>query len=570
MVLHLQTRSRYEQMLAKSATAAICASADHIIVSWNSAAEKLFGHDADFAIGKPLAIIIPLAKRAEHCVGFDRAVRRSKTHLSGKSVDVFALHANGHEIPIELSLSMWFERGTPMFGALVRDISDRHTAQQYLQYIAHRDPVTSLPNRYAIQQRIIKELANGPCSLLLLDLDDFKQVNDTLGHSVGDQLLAEVAERLTIAAGDPGFVARLGGDEFAILIPECANPIDVTNMTDRIFVSLSKPFELAGQSIFANTSIGIAMAPRDATNVEQLFSNADLALYSAKHDGGGRRTFFATTMKSRADQMRRLGVDLRQALANNEFEIWYQPQFSVADKRLTGVEALLRWRHPVHGLLLPRVFMDVLDKSIIAEDVGTWVINKACSTAALWSYEGQNHLRFAVNLFPAQLCTGRLFEIVTKALAQHDVSADQLELEITENTVLRHNKNGVEDLAKLRDLGVSVAFDDFGTGFASLSILQEFPLTRLKIDRSFIARIDQNAADEAIVTAIVTMAKSLGLSVIAEGVETVEQERVIKRIGCNEVQGYLYGHAVPAEEFHAKWIRRKRSDLGDKSLRLDA
>ena len=267
--------------------------------------------------------------------------------------------------------------------------------------------------------------------------------------------------------------------------------------------------------------------------------------------------------------MRRLGVDLRQALANNEFEIWYQPQFSVADKRLTGVEALLRWRHPVHGLLLPRVFMDVLDKSIIAEDVGTWVINKACSTAALWSYEGQNHLRFAVNLFPAQLCTGRLFEIVTKALAQHDVSADQLELEITENTVLRHNKNGVEDLAKLRDLGVSVAFDDFGTGFASLSILQEFPLTRLKIDRSFIARIDQNAADEAIVTAIVTMAKSLGLSVIAEGVETVEQERVIKRIGCNEVQGYLYGHAVPAEEFHAKWIRRKRSDLGDKSLRLD-
>ena len=568
MVLHLQARTRFEQMLAKSATAAICASADHVIISWNCAAEKLFGHDADYAIGKPLSVIIPHSKRAEHCVGFDRAVRTSRTHLSGKSVDMFALHADGHEIPIELSLSMWFEQGTPMFGALVRDISDRHAAQQYLQYIAHRDPVTSLPNRYAMQQRITNELANAPCSLLLLDLDDFKQVNDTLGHSVGDQLLAEVAGRLTIAVGDSGFVARMGGDEFAILIPECANPIDVTDMTDRIFVSLSQPFELAGQSIFANTSIGIAMAPRDASNVEQLFSNADLALYSAKHDGGGRRTFFATTMKSRADQMRRLSVDLRQALANNEFEIWYQPQFSVTNKQMTGVEALLRWRHPVHGLLLPQVFMDVLDKSVIAEEVGIWVINEACATAATWNDQGQKHLRFAVNLFPAQLCTGRLYDSVTQALARHDVSPDQLELEITENTVLRHSKNGVEDLNKLRNLGVGVAFDDFGTGFASLSILQEFPLTRLKIDRSFIARIDQNAADEAIVTAVVTMAKSLGLSVIAEGVESVEQEAVIKRIGCNEVQGYLYGHALPAHQFQSKWILEERFDLGDRTLLL--
>lgn len=554
MVVNLQARVRYEQMLANSATAAICASADHLIVSWNSAAEKLFGHSAKHAIGKSLSIIIPHHQRAKHCVGFDRAVSSSKTQLNGKSVELFALHADGHEIPIELSLSMWFEAGTPMFGALARDITERHGVQQHLHDIAHRDPVTSLPNRYAMQQKIAEEVASAPCSLLLLDLDDFKHVNDSLGHSVGDQLLAAIAQRLVAAVGDSGYVARLGGDEFAILVAGCVNPLDVSDITDRIFESLHLPFDLAGQLIFATTSIGIAMAPTDASNVEQLLSNADLALYSAKNAGGGKRTFFAQTMQNGAEQLRRLSADLRQALANNEFEIWYQPQFSMVDFQLSGVEALLRWHHPVHGLLLPQIFMDVLDKSVIAEEVGNWVVNEACAAAANWKCAGRTPLRVAVNLFPAQLCTGRLYEVVTAALARHGICANQLELEITENTVLRHNKNGVKDLTKLKNLGVGIAFDDFGTGFASLSLLQEYPLTRLKIDRSFISGIDQNAGDEAIVTAVVAMAKSLGLAVIAEGVETVEQEAVIRRIGCNEAQGYLYGHAAPASEFYNSWV----------------
>lgn len=554
MVVHLQARSRYEQMLAKSATAAICASADHIIVSWNTAAETLFGHSAEYAIGKPLSIIIPHAKRADHSAGFDRAVRKNKTHLSGKSTDVLALHADGHEIPVELSLSMWFEAGIPMFGALMRDISDRHTAQQYLQYIAHRDPVTTLPNRFAMQRKITDELNSAPCALLLLDLDDFKQVNDTLGHSVGDQLLASVSMRLTEAVGDSGYVARLGGDEFAILIPACANPIEVSAVTDKIFEALNVACNLAGQSIFASTSIGIAMAPGDATDVEQLMSNADLALYAAKNDGGSKRTFFTRALQSGAERMRKLSVDLRQAFANNEFEIWYQPQFSAENLQISGVEALLRWNHPEHGILLPHTFMEVLDKSVIAEEVGNWVINEACAAAANWNCIEQTPLRVAVNLFPAQLCTGRLYEVVTTALAHHGIRAAQLELEITENTVLRHNKNGIKDLAKLRKLGVGIAFDDFGTGFASLSLLQKYPLTRLKIDRSFIAKIDKNVGDEAIVTAVVAMAKSLGLTVIAEGIETVRQEAVVRRTGCNEVQGYLYGRPVSSNTFCSKWV----------------
>lgn len=560
MVFHLQARLRYERMLASSATAAICASAEHLIVSWNTAAEKLFGHSAESAIGKPLSIIIPSAKHADHAMGFNRAVRTSRTKLTGKSVEVFAVHADGHEIPVELSVSMWFEGGTPMFGALVQDISDRHIAQQRLQDIAHRDAVTSLPNRYAMQQKIAEEIPRAPCSLLLLDLDDFKQVNDTLGHSVGDELLAAVSHRLVAAVGDVGYVSRLGGDEFAILMPGCANPLDVDDLTKNIFDALNSPFDLAGQSIFVCTSIGIAMAPTDATNPQHLLSSADLALYNAKNDGGGKRKFFTRALQSGAEQKRLLGADLRTALANNEFEIWYQPQFSITDYQLTGVEALLRWRHPIHGLLSPQIFMDVLDKSVIAEEVGNWVINEVCATAAYWKGIAPKPLRFAVNLFSAQLCTGRLFKTVTKALRRHGTQAEELELEITENTVLRHSKNGIQHLAKLKDLGVGIAFDDFGTGYASLSILQKFPLTRIKIDRTFITGIDKNSGDEAIVTAIVTMAKSLGLAVIAEGVETVEQEAVVKRTGCTEVQGHLYGRAIAADEFFAVWFIGDGSD----------
>lgn len=455
-----------------------------------------------------------------------------------------------------------------MFGALVRDITDRHNAQQHLQHIAHCDPVTALPNRYAMQQRIAAEIGTAPCSLLLLDLDEFKHVNDSLGHTVGDQLLAAVAQRLTAAVSETGHVARLGGDEFAILVADCSNPLVISEITDRIFEGLHPPFELAGQSIFVSTSIGIAMAPRDASNVEQLLSNADLALYSAKNEGGSKRTFFTRAMQIGAEQTRLLSTDLRRAWANQEFELWFQPQFSTADTQLCGVEALLRWRHPDHGLLLPNIFMDVLDKSVIAEEVGNWIVNQACAAAANWKQEIGTTVRVAVNLFPAQLRAGRLFEIVTSALADHGICASQLELEITENTVLRNNKCGLQELSKLKDLGVGIAFDDFGTGYASLSLLQEYPLTRLKIDRRFISGIDQNAGNRAIVTAVVGMAKSFGLEIIAEGVETVGQADVIRQIGCNEVQGYLYGHALPAEKFIDRWLLGDRSEQLKQNARL--
>lgn len=542
-------------MLECSATAAICAGPDNLIVSWNSAAEQLFGFSAEQAIGKPLSIIIPSRHRAAHHAGLARAVQAGHARLAGRSVEILALHADGQELPVDLSLSMWFEAGKPMFGALLRDITDRHTAQQRLEHLANCDTLTSLPNRNALHERLAAEMMKAPCSLLLLDLDGFKDVNDSLGHSIGDELLAAVAARLSTAVGSSAFLARLGGDEFAILLADCADPLRLNKLATCIFDKLHPPFELAGQSIFVGTSIGIAMSPQDASNVEQLLSSADLALYSAKSDGGGVRTFFARAMQNNSEQRHRLGTELRQALTGHEFELWYQPQVSLTDNKLSGVEALLRWRHSEHGILAPQAFLGVLEESVIAEDVGDWIVEEACATVAMWQRSGLGSLRVGINLFPAQLRSGRLFSVVTSALDRHGLNAHQLEIEITENTVLKHNNQSTKALRKLKNMGVGVAFDDFGTGFASLSLLQKYPLTRLKIDRSFIATIDRRAGDAAIVRAVIAMARSLDLAVIAEGVESAEQEAALVSLGCDEAQGYRYGRPMTAAALTEIYLR---------------
>ncbi|MDX6807145.1 putative bifunctional diguanylate cyclase/phosphodiesterase [Terrihabitans rhizophilus] len=538
---------RYEQMLMSSATAAICAGPDNLIVSWNTAAEHLFGYSALEAVGKPLSIIIPTGHRTAHEAGLARAVQSGRARLSGHAVEILALHADGREIPVELSLSMWFEAGQPMFGALVRDIVDRHQAKKRLEHLAHCDTLTALPNRNALLELLAADVGRVQCSLLLLDLDGFKHVNDSLGHSFGDQLLAVVAARLSAAAGPLGFVARLGGDEFAVLLSGCADPLKVDDVTRRIFESLDPPMELAGQAVYVGTSIGIGMSPKDASEVEQLLSCADLALYAAKGRGGGVRTFFERAMQNSSEERHRLGAELRQALAHDEFELWFQPQHSLRSNELIGAEALLRWRHPSRGLLSPHSFIEVLEESAIAEDVGDWILHKACATAAGWKRKGLRSARVGVNLFAAQLRSGRLCDVVSAALLKYDLSANQLELEITENTVLRHSNQSTTDLEKLRAMGVGIAFDDFGTGFASLSLLQKFPLTRLKIDRSFVAEIDIKAGDAAIVQAVIKMARSLNLTVIAEGVETAEQEATLVHLGCDEAQGYRYGRPMPSD-----------------------
>lgn len=535
-------------MLARSATAAICAGHDNRIIAWNSAAEALFGYTALEAHGRSLSIIIPERFRSSHEAGLARAVKSGEARLAGQAVEILALHAQGHEFAVDLSLSMWFEQGQPMFGALVRDVTDRARARRRLEHLAHCDTLTSLPNRNALQARLSFAVASGPVALLILGLDGFKHINDTLGHSAGDRLLAQVAERLGAALGDRDFLARIGGDEFAIVVPGCEASGALEVLTGRIFEELGRPFELAAQEIFVDVSIGIAIAPRDASTEEELLCHADLALHEAKAQGGRGRTFFARAMQTRAETKLRLGLEMRGALARGEFELWFQPQVRVRDGTLVGVEALLRWRHPTHGLLQPNLFVDILEQSPVAKEVGDWIVREACRVAASWQTIGRPPLRVGINLFAVQLDSERLFDVVKQALDEHHLAPSLLELEITEKTVLRHTNRSPRALRRLKALGVHLAFDDFGTGFASLSLLQRYPLTRLKIDRSFIAMIDRRPGDAAIVGAVTTMAQGLGLHVIAEGVETPAQEGMLKQLGCDEAQGFLYGRPMPESE----------------------
>ncbi|NJC05202.1 diguanylate cyclase (GGDEF)-like protein/PAS domain S-box-containing protein [Sphingomonas kaistensis] len=538
---------RFEQMLDQSATAAVCAGADGIILSWNRAAEALLGHSGDAAVGKPLTIIIPPAYRAAHEAGLARAVKYGASRMAGHAVEIVALHAEGHELPVDLSLSLWFEGGSPVFGALIRDVSDRRATMNRLQHLAHCDTLTTLPNRAALLARLEATIAQGPCSLLMLDLDGFKHVNDSLGHSAGDHLLVRVAQRLMeVSGGTDEFVARLGGDEFALLVSRCDDMFRIDQLATRIKQALSLPFEIGGQSVFIGTSIGIALAPHNGVCADTLLSRADLALYSAKSSGGGTRCFFMTSMQNRSEQRLRLSNELRQAFTAREFELWYQPQLSLPDHDLLGVEALLRWRHPRHGLLAPNAFLDVLSESPIAEEVGEWILDEACAAVARWKRQSLGIIRVGVNLFPAQLRTERLYDVVANAIARHQLEPAQLEVEITENTVLRFNEPSTAALRRLKQKGVGIAFDDFGTGFASLSMLQQFPLTRLKIDRSFIAEIHDRPGDAEIVRSLLCMANSFDLEVIAEGVETAEQEQVLRDIGCVAAQGFRYGRPMDA------------------------
>lgn len=588
-----QRKGRFAQMLAGSSTAAICAGPDNLIVSWNSAAEALFGYSAEQAIGQPLSLIIPERHRDAHHAGLSRVVRSGRSRLAGNAVEILALHAEGHEIPVDLSLSTWNEDGRRMFGALIRDITDRQEATRRLEHLAHCDTLTSLPNRHALQARLAELIgsndgAGTPCALLLLDLDGFKHINDTLGHSVGDSLLAMVGRRLSGAVGGDDMVARLGGDEFAVILPNCADPLAADRSATALFDCLKAPFDVADQHLFVETSLGIALfagtgeapggegvpsslvslserrletpptdvpGPADrALTVEQLLAHADLALYSAKAAGGSMRRFFVPAMQNRSEQRHRLGLELRRALPEGELELWFQPQVSLATGELRGVEALLRWNHPELGLLHPDAFISVLEDSTLAEEAGDWIIAQACRTAAHWREMGLGHVRMGVNLFAAQLRSDRLPGVITAALASHDIAPEMLEIEVTENTVLRQNDHASRVLERIRAMGVHIAFDDFGTGFASLSLLRRFPLDRLKIDRSFVAQIDRVEADAAIVRAVAVMARELGLEVIAEGVETQAQEQVLRKLGCNEAQGFRYGRAMVASDLAARWL----------------
>jgi diguanylate cyclase (GGDEF)-like protein/PAS domain S-box-containing protein len=441
-----------------------------------------------------------------------------------------------------------------------RDVTDRKTAEARISYLATRDPLTELPNRVLfndrLEQSIVAARRSGQSlALMFIDLDRFKNINDSLGHQVGDLLLKEVAGRMQGCVRKGDTLSRLGGDEFVVTLDGLQHAEDAAQVAAKIIKSLSRPFEVAGNTLNTSCSIGISIYPDDAEDERALMKNADTAMYHAKEKGRNNYQFFSPEMNVRAVERHSLETDLRQGLERDEFILHYQPQVDIASGRVVGVEALLRWQHPTRGLLSPATFMDVAEESGLIEPIGQWVLRNACQRAKVWQDTGYPSIKIAVNLSARQLIKPREFSRrLSRILSSTGLDPRYLELEMTESLLLHNAEENIAVLRKLGQDGVRIAVDDFGTGYSSLSYLRQLPIDTLKIDRSFVRDLETDPEDAAIIQAVVAMAHSLGLQVTAEGVETHGQLEALAGIGCDEYQGYLFSKPLPAMELAARFL----------------
>jgi diguanylate cyclase (GGDEF)-like protein len=440
----------------------------------------------------------------------------------------------------------------PMAGggwvATHEDITERRHAEIKIAHMARHDALTDLPNRVLLSERLGEALSHvergQQLAVLCLDLDQFKNVNDTLGHPIGDALLRKVAGRLRHCVRDTDTISRVGGDEFSIIQTNIADAGDARQLAVRISEAVSAPYDLDGHAVLINTSIGIAMAPADGTDPNELLKNADMALYGAKADGRGMFRFFEPKMDAHMKARRALEVSLRKALENGEFVLHYQPVVNLDRDGVKSCEALLRWYHPERGIVPPLEFIPVAEEIGLIVPIGEWVIRQACHDAAQWP----DHIGVAVNLSPIQLGSKNLLPTVLSALAGSGLPASRLELEITEAVLMHNTESNLKTLHQLRELGISISMDDFGTGYSSLSYLSSFPFDRIKIDRSFINGLGSGTESAAIVKAVAGLADSLSMTTTAEGVETQAQLDHVRELGCTDVQGFFYSKPVPVEQ----------------------
>jgi diguanylate cyclase (GGDEF)-like protein len=439
----------------------------------------------------------------------------------------------------------------------LEDITERRRVEDRITHLAHYDALTDLPNRALFHEQLKRELARiapgEQLAVLYIDIDEFKSVNDTLGHLIGDELLKSVAVSLGRCVRDTDFVARLGGDEFAIVQTGIRTADDVTGLVTRVLDTIREPYECLGHQVTTDASIGIALAPQHGTDLDQILKNADLAMYAAK--SAGRRTyrFFEPEMDARVRARRMLEMDLRQAISDGAFEVHYQPCVNLRDNRITGCEALLRWRHSERGMISPAEFIPIAEETGLINQLGEWVLTTACAEATTWP----DHIKLAVNVSPVQFKSGTLALKIVAALAASGLPASRLELEITEAVLIRDDEAALTILHQLRAIGVGIALDDFGTGYSSLSYLQRFPFDKIKIDRCFVNDIAEPDGSSCIVQAVVNIAAARQMTTTAEGVETQQQRELLRALGCAEMQGYLFSPAKPAAEIRQLFHREQ-------------
>lgn len=510
---------------------------------------KLFGYTAEELLDRlgPLDLVVA----EQHAFVLDQ-LRRSGVGMKVDDYELMAVRRDGSQFPLLVYGASTALGGRPAVVCTVLDLSAQKSAERRIRELADFDVLTGLPNRRLLQARFSQLLATAEreeseIALLFLDLDHFKRVNDSLGHSVGDDLLCEVASRLVGAVRRVDTLARLGGDEFIIALPgiTAAAAIEVAR---RLLEVCVLPFDVAGHELTITPSLGISIFPQDGKDLETLLKNADAAMYRAKEGGRNAFQFYASEMNTATLERLLMESNLRRALQQDEFVLHYQPLVSLQSGLIIGVEALIRWLHPDLGMIMPDRFIHVAEETGLINRIGDWVLCEACRQAQAWCDAGLPPLTMAVNVAPVQFRQAGFIDVVAGALAASGLDADRLELEVTERTVMHDAEIHLGTLSALHRMGVELSLDDFGTGYSSLAYLKRFPVGKLKIDRSFVSDLDVDADDRAIASTIVSMGRNLRLTVLAEGVETEQQLDLLRKMGCDMAQGFYFSRAVSAEQ----------------------
>lgn len=548
-----------ERAFQHAAEGILVTDAEARILSVNPAFETITGYPAEEVLGENPRLL----QSGRHSASEYRNLWAALLSVGQWRGELWNRRKNGALYPQWSTISaVRDEQGAiTHFVGIFSDISNAKAAQERIDFLAHHDALTGLPNRSLVRERLIHALAaarreSKSVALLFIDLDRFKTVNDTLGHPAGDELLSEAGRRMSGVLRESDTLARIGGDEFVLLLEAPADADDATRVARKLLKVMGSPVQIAGQALVVTASIGISLYPNDGEDADTLIRHADRAMYEAKQQGRNSFQFFAPAMTAGAFERLVMENALRSAVERDELLLHYQPQLDLASGALCGVEALVRWQHPELGLVPPSRFIVLAEEIGVIADIGNWVLDAVCSQLAAWDEAGLSVPRASVNLSVKEIEEERLVARLSRTLKQHGLAASRLELEVTESMLMRDAERSCAVLTALKTLGVAIAVDDFGTGYSSLAYLKRLPLDRLKIDQSFVRDIGCDRNDEAIVRAVVALARSLGLETVAEGVEEQHQAVFLELEGCHVAQGYLYASPLPTCEL-CDWISQQ-------------
>jgi diguanylate cyclase (GGDEF)-like protein/PAS domain S-box-containing protein len=554
----LAQHTKLEAFFDTSIDAVVQMDFDGYITGWNRQAEKIFGWKAEEILEKTIEeTVIPERYRAAHRTGMQRYRQTGESSVMNQLIEMHALHRDGHEFPVELSIAVIDSPDLQEFNAYIRDISERKQSESIIWKQANFDSLTGLPNRNLFLQCLEREAlscdrSNLSLALLYIDLDRFKEVNDSMGHDMGDLLLREVAGRLKQAVREVDTVSRLSGDEFTIVLGQIDDQLSVQRICQELLASLSQPLQLGCEKVQVTASIGVSFYPGDTTDTAALLRNADQAMYAAKGQGCNRYRFFTPELHERALRKHKMIDDLHVAVRQAQFEVYYQPIIGLRDDSLLRAEALVRWHHPQSGMLSPVVFIPLAEETGLINEIGDWVFYQACEQMRHWRNTFGIDFQISVNTSLLQwIDDSAPMNQWISHIEEQGSSGAAISIEFTEDLLMNADDRITNLLLDFRDTGVQLVIDDFGTGFSSLSNLKQFDIDSVKIDQSFVRNLEQDKNDRDLCEAIIVMAHKLGIAVIAEGVETRDQDRILRDFGCDYAQGYLYSRPVPAIDLTA-------------------